>query len=238
MIDRRPIFQAVKALRRGQAFTLDEVKLLDAAIDAALGIAPVESRITKLGHADKFFDHMRGTHILGPSFSPAEVLGCNSLLSAMGAAGWGLGWTAYGLATSYHETAGTMLPIREYGRGKGKSYGKPGKYNQPQYGRGYVQLTWDRNYEKADSALGLAGRLLANFDLALDPAIAASILVRGMQEGWFTTKKLGDFMAIDAIGSREAFKNARTIINGHDKDTLIAGYAVEFQAALQQGAWS
>ncbi len=36
-IDRRQIFQAVKALRKGQGFTLAEVHVLDAAIDAAMG---------------------------------------------------------------------------------------------------------------------------------------------------------------------------------------------------------
>ena len=36
-IDRRPVFVAVKALRGGQGFTLGEVHLLDAAIDAAVG---------------------------------------------------------------------------------------------------------------------------------------------------------------------------------------------------------
>lgn len=38
-IERRPIFQAVRQLRKGQGFTLDEVRLLDAAIDAALAVA-------------------------------------------------------------------------------------------------------------------------------------------------------------------------------------------------------
>lgn len=36
-IDRGQIFRAVKSLRHGQGFTLDEVHLLDAAIDAAMG---------------------------------------------------------------------------------------------------------------------------------------------------------------------------------------------------------
>lgn len=36
LVDRRQIFQAVKALRKGQAFTLAEVQLLDAAIDRAV----------------------------------------------------------------------------------------------------------------------------------------------------------------------------------------------------------
>ena len=34
-------------------------------------------------------------------------------------------WLAYALATFFHETAETMQPIEEYGKGAGKSYGKP-----------------------------------------------------------------------------------------------------------------
>lgn len=239
MIDRKPIFEAIRTVRNGQTFTLAEVKVIDAGIDKALGIAPavLAGQPKKLEDPKKFYDHLRATHVLGPSLTAGEVQGCEALLAAMGHGLWGIGWTAYGLATAYHETAGTMQPLREYGRGKGKSYGKPGKHGQPQYGRGYVQLTWDKNYERADSSLGLNGRLLANFDLALDPAIAASILVRGMQEGWFDNIKLGDFLAIDTTGSRETFRKCRAIVNGHDKDTLIAGYAVEFQTALTEGAW-
>lgn len=37
LVDRAPVFKAVKALRNGQGFTLAEVHLLDAAIDEALG---------------------------------------------------------------------------------------------------------------------------------------------------------------------------------------------------------
>lgn len=241
MLNRKPIYDTIRVLRGGQQFTLDEVRLLDAAIDEAFGLVTVPTEVFDVGRTlakpAAFFDHMRGTRILGPTFTEAEVAGCNALLAACGAPNWGVGWTAIGLATAYHETAGTMQPLREYGRGKGRPYGKPGKHNQAQYGRGYVQLTWDANYERADRKLGLDGKLLANFDLALDPAIAAAILVRGMQEGWFTAKKLGDFMPIEAAGTREAFKKSRVIINGHDKDTLIAGYAVEFAAALQAGEW-
>lgn len=36
LIDRKPIFQAVKQLRKGQAFTMAEVRLLDAAIDQGM----------------------------------------------------------------------------------------------------------------------------------------------------------------------------------------------------------
>ena len=155
--------------------------------------------------------------------SQQQVDGFNVLLLA----GWGLDttWRAYMLATAWHETAATMQPIREYGKGRGKAYGKSGKHGQAPYGRGYVQLTWDTNYEKADKALGLNGALLADFDLALRPDIAAQIMVRGMTEGWFTGKKLAGYLPGDYV-------NARQIINGNDKSALVASYAIAFERAL------
>jgi hypothetical protein len=69
------------------------------------------------------------------------------------------------------------------GPGRGRAYAPPGRYGQAQYGRGLVQLTWDRNYEWADRALGLKGALLRNFDLALRPDLAVAILVKGMEQG-------------------------------------------------------
>lgn len=100
------------------------------------------------------------------------------------------------MATAAHETDQTMQPIAEYGKGKGKPYGKPGRYGQAQYGRGYVQLTWDDNYERTDEALGLNGALLKDSTFAMQPDIAAQIL-RGCVEGWFTGKRLGDYLPGD-----------------------------------------
>lgn len=135
---------------------------------------------------------------------------------------------AYILATAYHETARTMQPIAEYGKGRGHAYGSKGKYGQAQYGRGFVQLTWDANYEKADKELGLNGALLKDFDLALDPKIATQILFSGMEKGWFTGRKLSDYLD----GPLPDYPMARHIINGMDKSSLIASYANEFSAAL------
>ena len=240
MINRKPIFVAVRQLRGGQPFTIDEVHLLDAAIDAALKPeAPAHAKVYALRKPDAFYGHMRGTRILGPTLTPDEVSGCEAILAACGTDGWGVSWTAYALATAYHEVAGTMKPIKEYGRGKGRKYGRPGKHGgQIAFGRGYVQLTWDYNYERADKELGLNGALIKNYELALDPVIAAKVMVGGMADGWFTGKKLGDTLPIDGQASREAFRKSRPIINGRDKDSLIAGYAVEFQAALVKGEWA
>ena len=143
---------------------------------------------------------------------------------------------AYLMATAKHETDSTMQPITEYG---GRKYfdkydtGKLAKAlgNTPEAdgdgfkyrGRGYVQITGRANYSKAGDWLKLD--LLGNPDLALQPTIAAQILVRGCCKGWFTGKKLSDYLPGDYI-------NARRVVNGTDKADLIAGYARGFEAAL------
>ena len=161
--------------------------------------------------------------IFGGTLSQKQVDGIEALLAATEALP--VTHRAYLLATAMHETASTMQPIAEYGKGRSKAYGKPGKHGQAQYGRGYVQLTWDANYEKADKALGLNGALMKDFNLAMQPTIAAQILVRGCEEGWFTGKSLDDYLP--------DYVQARRVVNGTDKAQLIAGYAREFEAALR-----
>lgn len=145
-------------------------------------------------------------------------------------------WLAYVLATTYHETAATMQPIEEYGHGKGHEYGKPDPTTgQTYYGRGYVQLTWLRNYQKAQDTVFDFNQLtrggvpfVTNADLALKPVNAAQIAINGMVHGWFTGKRLADYLTAD----KTDYVNARRIINGTDKAELIAGYAQQFEAAI------
>lgn len=139
---------------------------------------------------------------------------------------------AYILATTLWETAYTVQPIAEYGKGKGRKYGVKGKYGQVPYGRGYVQLTWDYNYERADKELELNGALLKDFNLALKPEIAVRILFTGMREGWFTTKKLSDYL--DGTPTKKKFEEARRIINGVDKKSEIANLALSIDKALRK----
>ena len=136
---------------------------------------------------------------------------------------------AYLLATKKWETAHTMQPIREYGRGKGKPYGKIESTGKAPYGRGDVQLTWRDNYVRADRELNLGGRLAADYDLALNPEIAVRVLITGSLEGWFTGKKLGNY---------SNFKDMRRVINGTDKAARVAGYALTFERALKAGKYS
>lgn len=141
-----------------------------------------------------------------------------------------LRWLAYMLATAYIETR-TMQPIPEIGKGKGRSYGKPaGPYSQVYYGRGLVQLTWLENYQKAAKAVGVD--LVRYPDRALEPAIAAQIMFRGMQEGWFAGDKSGRHTLGRYFNTKTDWTGARRIINGTDKASTVAGYAKDFHAAL------
>ena len=166
--------------------------------------------------------------------SQSQVEGLNSLLDVVG--GCLINEAAYMLATAYHETAHTMQPIEEYGKGRGRDYGKRLKMSRKPYsdtlplyyGRGYVQLTWYENYEKAGKKVGVD--LLNEPGWALSAPIAAKIMREGMIEGWFTGKKLGEY-----VGLRTAdYVSARRIINGMDKAQFIAGYAVVFELALRK----
>lgn len=146
---------------------------------------------------------------------------------------------AYMLATVFHETAKTMQPIEEFGRGAKYDYGKKLKisrkpYSAPDklyYGRGYVQLTWYENYANMGKILGLP--LLEQPELLLTPIVSAKVLIEGMTKGKssfgdFTGKSLEDYFN----ASKTDPLNARRIINGMDKAELIAGYYQEFYKSM------
>jgi putative chitinase len=94
-------------------------------------------------------------------------------------------------------------------------------------GRGYVQLTGRANYQRA----GLAD----DPERALDPAVAAEVLERGLREGWFTGARLMDVLPLGGPATRAQFTAARRVVNGKDRAALIADYAVRFQDALLAG---
>jgi len=165
----------------------------------------------------------------GP-LSQKEVDGISALLAEMEARGWtDRRWWAYVLATAWHETAATMAPIAEYGKGRGHPYGKPDAAGRAYYGRGFVQLTWRENYERLGRALGID--LVNKPDIALEPGPAAEIMCLGMEQGLFTGKCLADYF--DAENDDPV--NARRIVNGTDKAKLIAGYYAKALAAIEAG---
>jgi predicted chitinase len=128
---------------------------------------------------------------------------------------------AYILATVEHETAKSFQPVREayfLGEAKGERHRKTLRY-YPFYGRGYVQLTWDYNYQNYSTLLGLD--LVNQPDLVMRPDVALFILVDGMKRGVFTGVGLDRYINNRATD----FKNARRIINGTDKSNDIASLA-------------
>ena len=152
-------------------------------------------------------------------------------------------WRAYMLATSFHETAHTMQPIEEWGKGKGKSYGRKIKQNgqiytwpdQIYYGRGDVQLTWYENYERMGELMGLP--LLEKPELTLDSDISAQILVEGMILG---KSNRGDFTGLSLENYFNTHRDdpfgARRIVNGLDSAHTIAGYHYKILEAIRKAS--
>lgn len=69
----------------------------------------------------KFFNEIR-TSLFNGRLSQSQIDGINFKLDAFDRIE-DIRWKAYMLATSYHETAMTMQPIEEYGRGREKGMG-------------------------------------------------------------------------------------------------------------------
>lgn len=183
----------------------------------------------------QFFNTIRP--IFGGTFTRSQVNGIETLLAATD--GLPIAHRAYLLATPVIETGRTMQPITEYG---GRAYFD--KYNAgtrigivlgntqrgdgyAYRGRGYVQITGRTNYARAERATGAP--LVKNPDGALSPDLAARILVRGCTEGWFTGKKLSDYLD----GVNPDYIKARRVINGSDRAQEIARYAEIFEDALR-----
>ncbi len=134
---------------------------------------------------------------------------------------------AYILATVWHETAKTMLPIEEYGKGKGRPYSKP-ENGIVYYGRGHVQITWLVNYQKLTRTNKKNWDFVKHPELLLQnkPSIWATFY--GMRAGLFTSKKLSDYFNSEISDS----KNARKIINGLDCTEKIIGYYNKFYNSI------
>ncbi len=176
-----------------------------------------------------FYDAMRQT--LFGQITQQQVDGMENILNEWESRGLDdLRWLAYILATAYHETGHTMQPIEEWGKGRKHSYGQPdSETGQCYYGRGYVQLTYKRNYQTFSDRMGID--LVQNPDLALDAENAVKILYDGMINGLYTGVGLPRY-----FGKTTDWENARRIVNGTDRMRDIAGYARAFHAALQTAA--
>ena len=157
---------------------------------------------------------------------------------------------AYVLATAFHETASTMQPVREtlaksdqlavmrlesaYSAGRLRTVKTPyWRYDadgRTWLGRGLVQLTHRRNYQKMSALTGID--LVTAPHRAMEMDVAVKILIEGMRAGSFTGRKLGDYFG----PGKSDWVGARKIINGNDRAAQVAGYAKAFAAALRDDA--
>lgn len=156
---------------------------------------------------------------------------------------------AYILATVWHETAGTMEPIAEYGKGRSRDYGRWFKdaqgrewcykdgfrkdiyyrstYNHLYYGRGETQNTWFDNYKRLGEALG--HDYLNNPDLLLTVEHSTPAMIYAMKVGLYT----GHSLSRHINQSKKDYVNARRIINGTDLAVKVAGIANVMERALR-----
>ena len=158
-----------------------------------------------------------------PSDVPADLAGTTDAIRRECAA-FKIGETnqvAYVLATVKWETGNTFSPVREAPT-QTDQWRKQHFPYYPYYGRGYVQLTWNTNYAKYGTLLGID--LVGKPDLALDPPTALFILVHGFKTGAFTGRAITDFITAD----RNDFVGARRCINGTDHAGDIAKLAEAF----------
>jgi len=214
-----------------------------------------------MSHIDrtKFFPLIR-TSVFPGRLDQKQVDGMNIILDAWEKSSFtDMRWLGYMLGTTYHETASTMQPIKEYGTYEyfERNYGPNGRRPETaramgnvnpgdgaKYcGRGFIQNTWANNYRRGGEVVGVD--LYSNPDLAMRPDIAAKLMFAGMTDREiifedfsddrnfsFTGKSLEDYFN----DTTEDWYNARRIINGTQAAAAIAETSKDFYAALTRSA--
>jgi putative chitinase len=133
---------------------------------------------------------------------------------------------AYILATVKHETGDTFQPVKE-AYWLSETWRKKNLRYYPWYGRGFVQITWERNYRMAGEKLGKD--FITFPEATMDYDNSYEITVRGMLEGWFTG------ISLKQVNN---YKAARKVVNGTDRADLIASYAFNYEKCLGAEAYA
>ena len=94
-------------------------------------------------------------------------------------------------------------------------------------GRGFVQITWRINYEKFNGINGIDFGLEPEKIMDFDTLI--KVTVDGMEKGLFVK---GETLSKHINAEKKDYKSARRIINGQDKDWIIAEYAQGIEECL------
>lgn len=194
-----------------------------------------------------FFGHVRGP-LYGGKLGQGQVSGLTALLDRFEQGGETRDrrFLAYMLATAHHETGGRLQPVREtfaatdaaaigvldraYADGRlpqvSAPYWRRDADGKSWLGRGLVQITHRRNYERLAELTDID--LVTRPERAMEMATSVEILFVGMLRGAFTGRRLADHFA----AGRADWVGARRIINGLDRAERVAGYGQAFFAAL------
>lgn len=199
-----------------------------------------------------FFEGVKGP-LFGGRFTPTQVQSIDDILDAL--AEFKViepSHVGYVFATAMWEVGKALAPVRE---GWAKTDAQAIKHVEAlfrkgvikrnyavlingvsYFGRGFVQLTWEDNYRKAEAALGIP--LLAHPEMALQSRQAARILVWGMVTGAFRNKRLSDYRHGDYYKMREIINGDKArklkLPNGKTTNvgTVIATNAGYFERAV------
>lgn len=138
---------------------------------------------------------------------------------------------SYFLATIGHETGWVYAPRPEKRATSGPIRQVQDNYWRTGfYGRGYIQLTWKRNYQAFTKILGID--LVSKPDkLITEPALSYRVAEYGMRHGTFTDgrHKLANYIN----DNKKDYVGARKIVNGTDKAKEIAAYATKIESILR-----
>lgn len=205
------------------------------------------------------FDRLRPA--FGGKLSQKQVDGINAIIAGYNK--WGdenEQRLSQVLATARWETAHTMQPVKEtfnpsrdktqpsdetvirrlntaFKAGKLPWVSKP-YWKEGWFGRGLVQLTHEANYKgpARDAVLKEFGvDIYKKPELLLRLDISVFVLIKGSLEGWFTGKKLAEY--IDDLDEDDAqdlieYIGARRVVNGKDRAKEIATMALQFEGAV------
>lgn len=207
-----------------------------------------------LANPTSFFAAAR-SGLLGPTLDSGEVSGCNAIIAAFD--GLPIADVAYALATAYLETAHSMQPVKEANwlsekaanryffrmydiegdrPKKAKELGNTSPGDGVKYpGMGYPQVTGKSNYQKAQDIFGIP--FVEQPELMMQSANAAKVMAHFMVKGLFTGHKLSDYLPQTGPATKQQFYPARRIINGLDRASDVAEYALKFQSYLQAGEY-
>lgn len=187
------------------------------------------------------------------SLSTANVIGFELFLTEGERQTLPIDQFAYILATVWWETGKTMQQMREafwvsHDPVIAEAWRKKHLRYYPYYGRSYPQFTWQRNYQCATDTWNKKYRgdgpeidFVENPDAIMDPRYGVPLTFDAMREGWFTERKLSDYL--DGIDESDAadlaeFKLARKVVNGNDRATEIGKLALVFEKSLKMAKYA